>query len=96
MAERKALILDGGVIKELPAGDTLRGAGTGFRPTPDLQASSALHFYFGWNPSGSDGWRIRRQDRSTAAYADATMDSNPSRATLADAWSNRSSLTYGG
>lgn len=96
MVERRALVLIDGRIHELPGDDTLLGVGSGFRLTPDrVDDTHAVYFYFGWLATSAESWRIRRQLRSDSSVSDATGDSNPGHATLADAWPSRAGLTYG-
>ena len=95
MAARRALVLIGGIVQELPDGDTLEGAGAGFRDAPDeTDYSDAAYFYFGWENEGGGDWLVRRQARADASAVDAERSAANDYDDLDAAWAQRASLSY--
>ena len=71
------------------------GGSSRYLPSPNQRSTEGGFLYMGWDDDFSGGWGIRRVSLSTGNATNATMTNNTVVANLTDAWSARTTLTYG-
>lgn len=64
-----------------------------FLPIPELLDETATYFFMGWADVNGT-WLIRRKERTTTEYLDASGLNNGAYADLASAWVDRLTLVY--
>lgn len=69
------------------------GGGTSFVEVTLTDLADSTNYYYGGTNS-SAGWQINKYLKSTLVLGFATIGNNPSKANLAAAWADRTTLTY--